>query len=308
MSILLTLLCFTIVAGRGITEDGSVLVAHNEDDNNVSEFYLNSTHQGLWAQVPGLKAADCFINKWGVSIVSDNCKSREDREDLTDGGILYELRYAVYQKAHSSRQAVSIISEMVESRGYASSGRSYMVADSKEAWVVSLVQGRHWVAQRVPDDQVMIIPNYYVIGKVNLEDKDNFLASPGLIEYARERGWYCPETDGEFSFRDAYAQRQSLVSDHNLSRHAAVFDFFGFDYNPEDVPFSVKPGFKINAGHLQEALSTVYRESTIFSVVYHITGRRPTMWFKSVKDGDYRKWNIGGKKRKETVKVENVIR
>lgn len=307
MSLLFTILCFTIVAGRGITEDGSVLVGHNEDDYNVSEFYVNSSRQGLWAQVPGLKVADSFINRWGVSVVSDNCRSREDKEDLTDGGVLYELRYSVYQKARSARQAVEIIAALVESRGYSSSGRSYMVADSREAWVVSVVQGRHWVAQRVPDDQVMIIPNYYVIGKVDLADKDNFLAGPGLVEYAKERGWYDPDRDGEFSFRDAYAQRYSLVREHNLTRHAAVLGFFGFGYNPGGVPFSVKPDFKVNAGHLQAALSSVHHESTIYTVIYHITRRKPTMWFDSLKRGDYRKWDLDGKERRDTVKLENVI-
>ena len=102
---LLTLLCFSIIVGRGASSDGSLLLGHNEDDKGTAEYYLNSTPQGLWAEVPGFKAADSFLNRWGVAIVSDNCKSREDREDYTAGGVLYDLRYSVFEFAHSAREA-----------------------------------------------------------------------------------------------------------------------------------------------------------------------------------------------------------
>jgi dipeptidase len=34
-----------------------------------------------------------------------------------------------------------------------------------------------WVAQRVPDEHITAVANQFVIGQVNLDDKENFMAS-----------------------------------------------------------------------------------------------------------------------------------
>lgn len=289
---LFSILCFSIVVGCHASSDGAVLFGHNEDDRNVKEFYMNTSRQGLWAEVPGLKTADTFMNKWGVSIASDNCPSREDKKDLTDGGVLYEVRFAVYEKARSSRDAVRIIGELVEKRGYAGSGRSYIVADSREAWVVSVVRGRHWVAQRVPDDAVMTIPNYYVIGEVDLSDKANFQACPDLVDYAVERGWYDPARDGSFSFRKAYADPATLTSHHNVGRHSAVLSDLGFVYDSQDVPFCVKLQSKLDGKDVQRLLTQpegVCAPSTIYSAVFHLQRKSSQLWFcpEKPKNGTY---------------------
>ena len=278
---LFTVLCFSIIVGHGASSDGALLLGHNEDDKGAVEYYLNSTPQGLWTEVPGFKAADSFLNRWGVAIVSDNCKSREDREDYTAGGVLYDLRYSVYEFAHSAREAVDIIGRIVESRGYCDSGRSYMVADAREAWVVAVVRGRHWVAQRVPDDAVMTIPNYYVIGEVDLSDSKNFLACPDLVEYAVERGWYDPDKDGAVNFRNAYAQRESLVRKHNTERHQTMLEGLGVEYDPENVPFCVRPASKIDASKIESLLSKrpVLASGTIYSNVFSLTKRSSKMFF-----------------------------
>ncbi len=50
--------------------------------------------------------------------------------------------------------------------------------------MLAVVKGKHWVAQRVPDDHIAIIPNYYTITTVNLTDTMNFYGSDDLVEYA----------------------------------------------------------------------------------------------------------------------------
>ena len=98
------------------------------------------------------------------------------------------MRINVAKYARSAREAVKIIGEAVEQFGYKGSGRTYSVADPEEGWIVSVVKGRHWVAQRVPDDKVMAIPNYYTITKVDLEDTENFMGSKDIVDYAISRG------------------------------------------------------------------------------------------------------------------------
>lgn len=276
--------CFGIIAGKNATEDGSVMMAHNEDDGGEQMLNIYNVPAGsdnvkyLWFEFPGMEVADSFMNEFGVCIASDGCPSREDRKDFTDGGILYGVRLAVAKKARSAREAVQIIGELVEKYGYSGSGRSYVIADPREGWICSVVQGRHWVAQRVPDDMVMTIPNYYVIGRIDLNDKENFAGSPDIIDYAISRGWYNPATDGEFNFRLAYSSAKSLKSDHNSGRHSNMQNFmFGDALMGNDVVFARKPLVKVTLEKLMEALSQplVCNQTTILSSVFHLRSWLP---------------------------------
>lgn len=185
--------CFSIIAGRLATADGSVLFAHNEDDGgrqmlnvyNVPADPAAGTLAYKWIEFPGMKTADSFMNECGVCICSDNCGSREDCEP---GEWLYEIRTSVARYAKTAREGVDIIGRAIEEHGYQDAGRSYMIADPDEGWIVSVVKGHHWAAMRVPDDKVLLIPNYHVIDRVDLSDRENFAGSPDLVEYAVGRG------------------------------------------------------------------------------------------------------------------------
>lgn len=251
--------CFSIIAGRNATVDGSVLMAHNEDDSGeqmLNIYVVPATDKSLryiWCEFPGMEVSDVFMNQFGVSIASNGCPSREDKGDLSGGGVLYEIRTSVAKYARTAREAVAIIGSMVEVFGYKGSGRSYIVADPTEGWVVSVVKGKHWVAQRVPDDQVMTIPNYYVIGQVNLDDEDNFAGCQDLEEYAVSRGWYNPETDGPFNFAKAYASEKSLTSASNQRRHREAWNyFFGMERPGE---FASIPRKKVSLRDMMNVLS-----------------------------------------------------
>ena len=276
--------CFGIIAGKATTVDGSVMMAHNEDDGGEQMLNIYNVPASadnvkyLWFEFPGMEVADSFMNEFGVCVASDGCPSREDRKDFTEGGILYGIRVAVAKKAHSAREAVGIIGELVEKYGYSGSGRTYVVADPAEGWICSVVQGRHWVAQRVPDDMVMTIPNYYVIGKIDLSDADNFAGSSDIVDYAVSRGWYSPEKDGEFNFRLAYASERSLASESSIVRHTNMQNFlFGDAILGEDVVAVRKPQEKVTIEKLMEALSLprVCNDNTILSTVFHLRGWLP---------------------------------
>ena len=214
--------CYAVIVGRGASADGSVLVAHNEQNGGrrILNFrriprrqfasgaklrllrggtlaQVPETWAFLWSENPGLSFSDGYLNEWGVAIVSDGCATREDgyealvaRGEIRQGGIGYMLRRLVAERARSAREGVKVAGELVERFGYSASGRSYVIADPSEAWVFAAVRGRRWAAQRVPDDCVVILPNVHIIGEVDLADTDNFLGSPDLVEYAVKRGWF----------------------------------------------------------------------------------------------------------------------
>lgn len=277
--------CYTLIAGNKATVDGSVMMAHNEDDggeqmlnwyrvpsvrhktgetllfrNGGQELLPTVANGYLWLELPGMDVSDSYLNDRGVAVVSDACPSKEDRTDYTDGGVVYELRQMLAMQAVSARHAVDIIGYLVEKYGYASSGRTYCVADAREAWAVSVVQGRHWVAQRIPDHHVMALANTYMIDHVDLADRENFAGSADIIQYATQRGWYDPEKDGKFSFRKAYSSPESDRHPNNIARAwFAICQLTGKEYpQNSDLPFSFEPSGKITLSDMMAVLSSHY--------------------------------------------------
>ena len=277
--------CYAILVGKNATEDGSVLFAHNEDDygvnlvnwykvpalnheeNEAIELFTggelsqaSSTNEFLWLEMPGMHFSDSYMNEYGVTIASDACRSKEDSAELVDGGIGYHLRRIMAEQAKSAKEAVKIAGAIVDSIGYASSGRTYSIADPKEAWMMSVVKGKHWVAQRVPEDHIAIIPNYYTIAQIDLADTLNFLGSEDIINYAIERGWFDPEAEDEFIFREVYGDSASQNNIRNIARHWGAFNLLMPDEYDlyDEFPFSFKPTEKVSIQDLMDILEYHY--------------------------------------------------
>ncbi len=277
--------CFTVLVGKKAGADGSVMIAHNEDDRGdilvnlrkipgrdygapqkvdlgKGAFYEAGarTNGFLWIEGTTQEFADCFINEHGLVVVSDSCPSRITQGELVDGGIGYMLRRLAAEHAASAREAVKLAGRLIETYGYRGSGRTYSFADKNEAWMLAALNGRHWCAQRVPDDEIAIIPNHFTIRRIDLGDPDHFLASPGLIEYAAKNGWYDQAKDGAFDFKKAFTRPsdRDLTLDGNTLRHWRGLNLLAdkaWEIGP-DYPFSTKPGRKITA----EALMAVLRD------------------------------------------------
>jgi dipeptidase len=277
--------CFTIVVGKEASADGFVIMAHNENDGppqvvnhrriagqehpdgekvslrNGGELdQVSQTWALLWSEMPGMLFSDSYVNEWGVCVTSDNCPSREDQPELTDGGISYMMRRLVAERAKTSRQGVLLLGELVETFGYTASGRSYIISDPNEGWVVCVVNGKHWVAQKVSDDMVAVVSNTYTIHQVNLEDHERFLASPDLIEYAVGRGWYHPELDGEFDFAAVYADSGAAAHPTNIGRQWSGLRLLGADAVEfaQGLPFEVEPEDKLDVAAVTQILRDHY--------------------------------------------------
>ena len=306
--------CYAVVVGKAASADGSVLVGHNEENGGqrVLRFYkiprqthapgaqidlqfggkldeLPETGGFLWSQNPGLAYSDGYLNEWGVAVVSDGCRSREDdyevlvqRGEIREGGIGYMLRRLVAQRAKTAREGMELIGSLVERFGYADSGRTYVVADPREAWLVAVVRGRRWAAQRVPDDQVAILPNVYIIGALDLADRDHFRASPDLISYAVARGWFDPRQGRPFSFREVYQKPERLAPDPRQFRGQELVTGTSGAWPPASpLPFSVLPRKKIATSDVVAVLRSrggivnLFGRSTQESAVFQLRSGVP---------------------------------
>ncbi len=291
--------CSTIIVGKDASASGHVLIGHNEDDGgtqvvNLYKCYTNNnpgdnivlangafidqasnTFGHIWLEMPGQNFADSFLNENGVLITSNSCPSIERLGEIVDGGIGYNLRKIVAERARSARHGVEIAGKLISELGYNASGRTYTIADTKEAWMLSVVRGKHWVAMRIPNDHVVYLPNFYIIKNIDFDDKEKYLCSPGLKDYAIARNWYGPEK-GEFNFREAYGSPRSAESMSNIGRMwTGVNKLSPEEYNIDDeFPVSFVPSEPVNIGDLMNILQNHY-EGTELDDSKHYTLHNP---------------------------------
>jgi len=220
----------------------------------------------LWSEIPGQEFSDAYLNEHGVAIVSDACPTREDdydtlvaRGEICHGGIGYMLRRLVAQRARTARDGVELAGRLIERLGYVDSGRTYVIADPHEAWLLAVVRGRHWVARRVPDDAVVLLPNVHIIGAVDLSDTKNYLASPGLIDYAVARGWYDPDAGKPFSFRKAYNRNPADPPDPRRWHARQLIGGNGEAWPPKSPP---PPGIRPSEKMTVATVARILRDTT----------------------------------------------
>ena len=283
--------CYSIVVGKDASSDGFVIMAHNEDDGppcivnhhkvprkehspdekvtllksgQINQ--VNETYSYIWSEMPGFRFSDSYINEFGVSVASNACPSREDKPELTDGGISYNLRKLVVQRCRTARDGVLLAGKLVERFGYDASGRTLIISDPDEGWLFAAVNGKRWVAQRVPDNHVAVIANTYSINEIDLSNRENFLSSPDIIDYAVSRGWYDPEKDDPFDFAAVYADPGAAAHPTNIGRHWAGLRLLAADqYDFEDnLPFSFKPESKVDVATIMTVLRDHYEETDIY--------------------------------------------
>lgn len=217
-------MCTTVIVGKNASTTGRVIVGHNEDAGGRSlhqQFFVPSEKHAegevvtaepgraavpqvsetlpyYWSNMmmPGGSSFDQgFANAAGVVICSNGGgtsypadEMTEEEVGLKDGGIGFLLRRLVAERAHSAREAVKIACELLDIWGYFGAARNYTFADKDEAWYMNVVKGRRYVAKRVPDDEVVLISNMLCIRICDLNDKENVILAPGLLDDAKASG------------------------------------------------------------------------------------------------------------------------
>ena len=157
-----------------------------------------------------LPYAEAGTNEKGVSVSATvstyfNEKVREI-DPLTLGG-LTEMSMTSYilQSAESARDGVRLLADCIDRYGHGNSKAdtpdyrevsTVFIADREETWIFEVVSGHQYVATRLSDNTVSLIPNAMMTGQINIRDS-NVISSPGLISTAKAGGFYVSDTKGE---------------------------------------------------------------------------------------------------------------
>ncbi len=214
----------------------------------------------------------------------------------------YPLMLVTLQRAKDAREAIGVMTGLVEQYGYCGEGESISIADTREAWLLEIAgtgeggKGAVWVALRVPDGMVSATANMSRIHSFPLDDPDNCLYSSNVIDFAVEKGYYDRESGRPFSFSESYnppTQEQIRFSDRriwSIYRRLSPSSSFSPEYSNglgegEPYPLFIKPDEKVGVRDVI-AMHRCHYEGTEFDMtVVEVSGPfgspdrvRPLKW------------------------------
>lgn len=294
------LACTNFIVGMKASADGSVMCTYSADDYGM---FLGLCHYPAgkhakgemlqiydWdtkeyhGQIP--QAAETYnvignINEYQVTIGETTFGGREEMVDTT--GILDygSLIYIALQRSKTAREAISVMTRLVETYGFCSEGETFTICDPNEAWIMEMMgkgpgsKGVVWVAVRIPDDAICAHANQSRIRTFDQKDKKNVMFSKDCIKFARSKGWFTGK-DKDFSFCDVYA---APTFSGRRACEARVWSFFnrfgdmdkylpyveGKVKDAEPMPLWIVPNKKVSLQDLEASMRDHY-EGTPFDL------------------------------------------
>lgn len=228
-----TLACTNFIAGKKATVDGSVLMTYAADSHNLYGMLTNTPAAdhpkgamrkvvewdtgkplGEIPQVSHTYNVVGNMNEHQLAIGESTWGGHEELADTTgnariDYGSLIQI---ALERAKTAREAIDVMTDLVQKYGYASEGESFSIVDKNEAWVMEMIgrgpeKGALWIAVRIPDNAISGHANEPRIRKVDLNDRENVRYCKDLVKWARKHGYFSGK-DADFSFADAFAKHE----------------------------------------------------------------------------------------------------
>ena len=201
-------------------------------------------------------------------------KPKSRREKEIPGGIGEEdILVLVLPYIRSAREGVLRLGALLEQYGtYESNGVAFN--DENEVWWMETIGGHHWMAKRVPDDVVVVMPNQFGMDSFDLADalgeQKAHLCSADLREFISENRLDCNQ-NGVFNPRNIFGSHSD--QDHVYNTPRAWFmgrwlcprrwrwDGPNADFTPEsdDIPWSFVPERKLAVEDVKYLLSSNYQ-------------------------------------------------
>ncbi len=130
------------------------------------------------------------------------------RQKKVDGKVGIEetdIPTILLAEAASAREGIELLTKIYDEYGaYFESG--VFICDQNETWYIENCSGTQYVAIKLNDDMIFLEPNLAVIGRIDLDDTENVIASERLIEVAKQAGTFVGnEAENIIDFRASYA-------------------------------------------------------------------------------------------------------
>lgn len=221
--------CTSFLVGKNASADGSAFITYNADDYGMYGrllYYPAGVHpkgamrrivdgdtNHYLGEIPEAERTYTVvgnINEFQVAITETTFGGRPELADTTGVIDYVSLMAIALQRSKTAREAIKVMTTLVNEYGYASEGESFSIADPNEIWILEMIgkgsseKGAVWVAVRIPDDCIAAHANQSRIHRFDMKDKKNVLYSRDVISFARKKGYFSGK-DSDFSFADAYA-------------------------------------------------------------------------------------------------------
>lgn len=239
--------CTNYLVTRGASTDGSNMITYAADSHVLyGELYFRPAadwaegtmidvyewdtgkYLGKIPQVPHTYSVVGNMNEFQLAIGETTYGGRSELGSQEGALIDYgSLIYLTLQRAKNAREAIKVMTELVENHGYYSSGESFSISDKNEIWILEMIgkgngeKGAVWVARMIPDGYVSGHANQARITTFPLEGKNSISSdkmdkiynpevtnvyAKDVISFAKEKGFYPKDgKNKEFSFSDTYA-------------------------------------------------------------------------------------------------------
>lgn len=296
--------CTNVLVTKGASADGSVMITYTADQAGLfasldlfpaadyaADAVVEISGKGSIPQVQhtfhviGSIGQGC-INEHQLAMAETTFGGREELEN-PDGFFKYEqLMTLGLQRAKTAREAIDIMTKLVDEYGYADVGESISIADTNEAWVLEIIgtgkggKSAIWVALKVPDGQISAHANQARIGEFPLNDPANCIYSPNVISFAVEKGWHDPNAGKPFDFAEIYdpptvkSKRVCATRVWSVFRRAAPSQHFSADYHrgapdAKKYPWAITPDRKLSVADVMGLMRDHY-EGTDFDMTQGI--------------------------------------
>ena len=284
--------CTTIIIGQEQTADGSMIVARSEDwdameaknyeifegtDNGPREFVAKDSpfRCELPEKALGYSALSPYnlhghwgsagFNTAGVGMSATESIFSSDEvlkhDPLVENGVAENSVFNItLPYVRTAREGVERLGMLIEKYGIAE-GFGIGFVDSKEIWYLETACGHRWLACRMPKDLYFVTGNQSRFRTYDPNDKENYLASADLIEFAEKHGLYNP-AQGAFDFHEAYARDIKLDTTYNYPRVWGLQQFFSpeikNDVTKNTFPVFAKAAHKVTLTELRTAFRFHY--------------------------------------------------
>ena len=211
-----------VVVGAKNYKEGDQL----EDESNgftyphaTSEMKYTATYDSARGDGSNGAFGEHGFNEAGVSMTSTVTaipnKKVLKTDPLTENGIPeVAMLDVVLPRVKSAREGVEFLAKVIEEKGSAE-GNVVVFADQNETWYMEILSGHQYVAVKVPEDKYAVFANTYYLGHVDLNDKENVIASKDVEKVAKESGNYKTDKDGNFHIAKSYGPEKYAEGDRS---------------------------------------------------------------------------------------------